>query len=228
MFDSNPIYYRVFGIGESTADIVAKINALGKPGVNACVLFDGEMPTPAKDDQLTIILVDGDNEKAKAVVEMFSESGTLKAIITTGTETYNGSSTANVKSQEMFPTSKAILDILINQQVISLAFHDLFTTLDGNPRFRVIEETGQTKGARVKDAIDKIATRFNPSKEKNLIFAIYCNENSKPGLKMDEMAALPEFISKFPSDVNVIWGFGYDPSIKDDSVRIILLAAGDE
>lgn len=228
MFESNPIYYRVFGIGESTTDTITKINALGKPGVSAKVLADDEMPILTEDDQLAVIIVDGDVEKAKAVACLFSDVDTLTAVITTGNEIYNGFSTAHVERQEMFSTAKAILDILFNHQVISLDFTDFFRTLDGTSCFRVIEETGHTKGARVKDAIDKIAARFQPAKEKNLIFAIYCNENAKPGLKMEEMAALPEFISKFPSDINVIWGFGYDPSIKDDSVRIILLAAGDE
>ena len=228
MFESNPIYYRVLGIGESTTDTITKINALGKPGVSAKVLADGEMPTPTKDDQLAIVIVDGEAEKAKAVVNVFSEVDTLTAVITTGNEIYNGSSTAHVERQEMFSTAKAILDILFNQQVISLDFTDFFRTLDGTSCFRVIEETGHTKGARVKDAIDKIAARFRATKDKNLIFTIYCNENAKSGLKMDEMAALTEFISKLPSDIDVIWGFGYDPSIKDDSVRVILLAAGDE
>lgn len=229
MIEKNPIYYRVLGVGESTAGTINKINELHLDSVAATVVRDEyEYPANSENEKLVIILDDGDADDSQGFAQFYGGDGIPVLVITTGEKNYYWASTTHVKLKDFFMTAKAILDILFNRQVISLSLHDLSTALWGNDYFNIIEATSQTKGARVKNALAQIESQFKPSKEKNLIFAIYCNENSKPGLKMDEMVALHKFISKFPSDINVIWGFGYDPTIKNDSVRVILLAAGDE
>lgn len=234
MFEKNCIHYRVFGVGECTSDAVNKINALNRKSLSAKVVIGDEFPEPKANDLLALILVDGDTENADSLAQLYADSGVFRMIITTGNEVYDTTSATHVETKEdLFKAAKAILDILFNQQIIALGLHDIAEVLSGNGHFRIIEEVGHTKCARVQDAINKIEPKLLPLQddeniERDILIALYTRQDAHPALKITELSALSEFIAKLPSDLNVIWGEGYDNTITDDSVKMILLVAGDK
>ena len=45
---------------------------------------------------------------------------------------------------------------------------------------------------------------------------------------MQEMTALTDFLSKLPESIYVIWAVYPDESIKDEEIKVTILAAGKE
>ena len=57
---------------------------------------------------------------------------------------------------------------------------------------------------------------------------LYFNKEDKQPLVMQEMTALTDFVSELPESIYVIWAVYPDESIKDEEIKVTILAAGKE
>ena len=57
---------------------------------------------------------------------------------------------------------------------------------------------------------------------------VYFNKEGKQLLVMQEMTALTDFLSELPESIDVIWAVYPDESIKDEEIKVSILAAGKE
>lgn len=127
--------------------------------------------------------------------------------------------------------AKSIAEIITIHGLINLDFNDVRTVLkDGGV---AIMSTGYGEGeGRVKKAIDDALNSpllndndvFN-SKKILLSISFHSNEKDCPGLMMDEMNDVNEFMDKFGSNFEIKWGLALDPAL-GDKVKVTILATG--
>ena len=127
--------------------------------------------------------------------------------------------------------AKSIAEIITVHGLINLDFNDVKTVLkDGGV---AIMSTGYGQGeGRVKKAIEDALNSpllndndvFN-SKKILLSITFSSNNDSNPGLTMDEMNDVNDFMSKFSEDFELKWGLALDPDL-EDKVKVTILATG--
>ena len=127
--------------------------------------------------------------------------------------------------------AKSIAEIITVHGLINLDFNDVKTVLkDGGV---AIMSTGYGQGeGRVKKAIDDALNSpllndndvFNS--KKILLSITFSSKNSdNPGLTMDEMNDVNDFMAKFGEDFELKWGLALDSTL-DDKVKVTILATG--
>lgn len=135
---------------------------------------------------------------------------------------------AFAKADDTLTTAaKSIAEIITVHGHVNLDFADVNTTLkDGGV---AIMSSGIGKGddrisEAIKDALHSPLLNNNDifSSKKILINLCFGEENP---LMMEEMNALHDFMSKFSSEIEVIWGTAVDESL-DEEVKVTLLATG--
>ena len=127
--------------------------------------------------------------------------------------------------------AKSIAEIITVHGLINLDFNDVKTVLkDGGV---AIMSTGYGKGeGRVKKAIDDALNSpllndndvFN-SKKILLSITFSSTNTESPGLTMDEMNDVNDFMVKFGEDFELKWGLALDPDL-DNTVKVTILATG--
>ena len=127
--------------------------------------------------------------------------------------------------------AKSIAEIITVHGLINLDFNDVKTVLkDGGV---AIMSTGYGKGeGRVKKAIDDALNSpllndndvFN-SKKILLSITFSSTNTESPGLTMDEMNDVNDFMAKFGEDFELKWGLALDPDL-DNTVKVTILATG--
>ena len=127
--------------------------------------------------------------------------------------------------------AKSIAEIITVHGLINLDFNDVKTVLkDGGV---AIMSTGYGKGeGRVKKAIEDALNSpllndndvFN-SKKILLSITFSSTNTESPGLTMDEMNDVNDFMAKFGEDFELKWGLALDPDL-DNTVKVTILATG--
>ena len=127
--------------------------------------------------------------------------------------------------------AKSIAEIITIHGLINLDFNDVRTVLkDGGV---AIMSTGYGEGeGRVKKAIDDALNSpllndndvFN-SKKILLSIAFASEKKDNPGLTMDEMNDVNDFMLKFGEDFELKWGLALDPEL-GNKVKVTVLATG--
>ena len=126
--------------------------------------------------------------------------------------------------------AKSIAEIITVHGLINLDFNDVKTVLkDGGV---AIMSTGYGEGeGRVKKAIDDALNSpllnnndvFNS--KKILLSITFASEQENPGLTMDEMNDVNDFMLKFGEDFELKWGLAVDKNL-GDKVKVTILATG--
>src|SRR5574344_884295 len=127
--------------------------------------------------------------------------------------------------------AKSIAEIITIHGLINLGFNDVKTVLkDGGV---AIMSTGYGEGeGRVKKAIEDALNSpllndndvFN-SKKILLSIAFASEKKDNPGLTMDEMNDVNDFMEKFGEDFELKWGLAIDPEL-GSRVKVTVLATG--
>ncbi len=127
--------------------------------------------------------------------------------------------------------AKSIAEIITVHGLINLDFNDVKTVLkDGGV---AIMSTGYGEGeGRVKKAIEDALNSpllnendvFN-SKKILLSIAFASEKKDNPGLAMDEMNDVNDFMEKFGDDFELKWGLAIDPEL-GNKVKVTVLATG--
>lgn len=125
--------------------------------------------------------------------------------------------------------ARSISEIITSNGLINLDFNDVDTTLrDGGA---AIISTGYGEGeGRVSIAIrDALNSPLLKNRDimgsKKLLFNIFFDPKSDQPFLMSETTELTEFISSLNTEVDVVWGVGFDETL-GNKVKITILAAG--
>ena len=127
--------------------------------------------------------------------------------------------------------AKSIAEIITVHGIMNLDFNDVKTVLkDGGV---AIMSTGYGEGeGRVKQAIEDalnspLLNDNDVYKSKKILLSINFNTDDKdnPGLTMEEMGDVTEFMDHFSADFELKWGLAIDPEL-DKKVKVTILATG--
>ena len=127
--------------------------------------------------------------------------------------------------------AKSIAEIITVHGIVNLDFNDVKTVLkDGGV---AIMSTGYGEGeGRVKQAIEDalnspLLNDNDVYKAKQILLSINFNSDDKdnPGLTMEEMGDVTEFMNHFSADFELKWGLAIDPEL-DKKVKVTILATG--
>ena len=127
--------------------------------------------------------------------------------------------------------AKSIAEIITVHGIVNLDFNDVKTVLkDGGV---AIMSTGYGEGeGRVKKAIEDalnspLLNDNDVYKAKKILLSINFNSDDKdnPGLTMEEMGDVTEFMNHFSADFELKWGLAIDPEL-DKKVKVTILATG--
>ena len=127
--------------------------------------------------------------------------------------------------------AKSIAEIITVHGIVNLDFNDVKTVLkDGGV---AIMSTGYGEGeGRVKQAIEDalnspLLNDNDVYKAKKILLSINFNSDDKdnPGLTMEGMGDVTEFMNHFSADFELKWGLAIDPEL-DKKVKVTILATG--
>ena len=127
--------------------------------------------------------------------------------------------------------AKSIAEIITVHGIMNLDFNDVKTVLkDGGV---AIMSTGYGEGeGRVKQAIEDalnspLLNDNDVYKSKKILLSINFKSDDKdnPGLTMEEMGDVTEFMNHFSADFELKWGLAIDPEL-DKKVKVTILATG--
>lgn len=125
--------------------------------------------------------------------------------------------------------TKSIAEIITTKGTINLDFRDVSKILK-NGGVAIMSYGIGTGSNRLATAIDKAlhSPLLNDNdiyNSKKILFNIY--HNSQKPLRVGEMEELNKFMNKFKNgEIEVIWGLTRDDNLKDDEVKITVLATG--
>ena len=201
------------GTGTGAAPVIARVSKeLGILTVGIVTIpfkFEG----PRKIDQA----LDGVEEMSKHVDALYPDLAVLDAF--------------GKADDTLSVAAKSIAEIITVHGLINLDFNDVKTVLkDGGV---AIMSTGYGEGeGRVKKAIDDALNSpllndndvFN-SKKILLSIAFASEKKDNPGLTMDEMNDVNDFMEKFGDDFELKWGLAIDPEL-GSRVKVTVLATG--
>ena len=226
-----PTSFRVIGIGEATKEIIETVKSYGYDCVSATVLAEPIESVPTDEDKMVIIGTKDNEDHANSIAKTFHDAGVLTLGLLENADLDCYDSVVSEASYTEYPDLiKSILQPIVTQGMIAYDFSDLQTTLTDSMRF-LIKSVTRCGIDRVAEAIDCIKSTLSPSllnKIERLSIFLYFNRVGKHPLVMQEMTALTDFVSELPEGSYVIWAVYPDESIKDEEIKITILAAGKE
>ena len=226
-----PVSFRVLGIGEAAKGIIEAVNSYGYDCVSATVLTHPFECVPTDEDKMVIIVARDNEDIANGIAKTFHDAGvlTLGLLDNADLDCYD-SVVAEASYTEYPDLIKALLQPIATQGMIAYDFNDLQTTLADANHFFIKSATGHGN-ERVAESIGFIKSTLTSSllnKIERLSIFLYFNKEDKQPLVMQEMTALTDFVSELPESIYVIWAVYPDKSIKDEEIKVTILAAGKE
>lgn len=224
-----PVSFRVLGIGEAAKGIIEAVNSYGYDCVSATVLTHPFECVPTDEDKMVIIVARDNEDIANGIAKTFHDAGvlTLGLLYDADLDCYD-SVVAEASFAEYPDIIKAILQPIVTQGMLAYDFNDLQTTLTDAKHF-LIKSVTRCDKERVAEAIGQIKRVLTSSmlnKFERLSIFLYFNKEGKQPLVVQEVAALSDFISELPASIDVIWAVYPDESIKDEEIKVTILAAG--
>ena len=228
---SLPTSFRVIGIGEATKEVIETVKSYRYDCVSATVLTEPFECIPTDEDKMVIIVAKDNEDHANSIANTFHEAGVLTIGLLDNADLECYDSVVSEASCAEYPDIiRAILQPIVTQGMIAYDFNDLQTTLTDAKHF-LLKSVTRCGNERVAEAIGDIKRALSSSKldkiERLSIF-LYFNKEDKQPLVMQEMTALTDFVSELPESIYVIWAVYPDESIKDEEIKVTILAAGKE
>ena len=226
-----PTSFRVIGIGEATKVIIETVKSYGYDCVSATVLTEPFECVPSDEDKMVIIVAKDNEDHANSIAKTFHEAGvlTIGLLDNADLECYDGV-VVETSCTEYPDLIKALLQPIATQGMIDYDFNDLHTNLANAKHFFIKSATGHGN-ERVAESIGFIKSTLTSSllnKIERLSIFLYFNKEDKQPLVMQEMTALTDFVSELPESIYVIWAVYPDESIKDEEIKVTILATGKE
>lgn len=230
-FANLPTSFHVIGIGEATKEIIETLKSYGYDCVSATVLTEPFECVPTDEDKMVIIVAKDNEDHANSIAKTFHDAGvlTLGLLDNVDLDCYD-SVVSEASCTEPPDLIKAILQPIVTQGLIAYDFNDLQTILADTKHFLIKSATGHGN-ERVTESIGFIKSTLTSSmlnKIEKLSIFLYFNKGGIQPLAMQEMTALNDFLSELPESIYVIWAVYPDESIKDEEIKVTILAAGKE
>ena len=230
-FANLPTSFRIIGIGEATKEIIETIKSYGYDCVSATVLNEPFECVPTDEDKMVIIVAKDSEDHANSIAKTFHEAGvlTIGLLDNADLECYDVV-VVETSCTEYPDLIKALLQPIATQGMIAYDFNDLQTALADAKHF-FIKSATRPGNERVAESIGFIKSTLASSllnKIERLSIFLYFNKEGKQPLVMQEMTALTDFLSELPESIDVIWAVYPDESIKDEEIKVSILAAGKE
>lgn len=230
-FANLPTSFRVIGIGEVTKEIIETVKSYGYDCVSATVLTEPFECVPTDEDKMVIIVAKDSEDHANSIAKTFHDAGVLTLGLLDNADLDCYDSVVSEASCAEYPDIiKAILQPIVTQGMIAYDFNDLQTTLTDAKHF-LIKSVIRSGNERVAESIKYIKQSLTSSiidKIERLSIFLCFNKEGKQPLVVQEVAALSDFISELPASIDVIWAVYPDESIKDEEIKVTILAAGKE
>lgn len=226
-----PTSFRVIGIGEATKEIIETVKSYGYDCVSATVLAEPFECVPTDEDKMVIIVAKDNEDHENSIAKTFHDAGVLTLGLLDNADLDCYDSVVSEASYTEYPDLiKSILQPIVTQGMIAYDFSDLQTTLTDSKRF-LIKSVMRCGKERMTEAIGRVKSSLTSSllnKTERLSIFLYFNKVGKQPLVMQEMAALTDFLSELPESIYVILAVYPDESIKDEEIKVSILAAGKE
>ena len=226
-----PTSFRVIGIGEATKEIIETVKSYGYDCVSATVLTKPFECVPTDEDKMVIIVAKDNEDHANSIAKTFHDAGVLTLGLLDNADLECYDSVVSEASYTEYPDlTKALLQPIATQGMIAYDFNDLRTTLTDAKHFLVksVTRCGKERMAEAIGCIKRSLTSYVLNKIERLSIFLYFNKVGKQPLVMQELAALSDSLSELPESIDVIWAVYPDESIKDEEIKVSILAAGKE
>lgn len=228
-FANLPTSFRIIGIGEATKEIIETVKSYGYDCVSATVLTEPFECVPTDEDKMVIIVAKDNEGHANSIAKTFHDAGVLTLGFLDNADFDCYDSVMSEAPYTEYPNLiKAILQPIVTQGMIAYDFNDVQTTLTDAKHF-LIKSVTRCGKERVAEAIGCIKSSLTTSllnKIERLSIFLYFNKVGKQPLVMQEMAALTDFLSELPESIYVIWAVYSDDIVKDEEIKVTILAAG--
>ena len=223
--------FRVIGIGEATKEIIETVKSYGYDCVSATVLTKPFECVPTDEDKMVIIVAKDNTDHANSIAKTFHDAGVLTIGLLDNADLECYDSVVSEASYTEYPDlTKALLQPIATQGMIAYDFNDLRTTLTDTKHFLVksVTRCGKERMAEAIGCIKRSLTSSVLNKIERLSIFLYFNKVGKQPLVMQELATLSDSLSELPESIDVFWAVYPDESIKDEEIKITILAAGKE
>lgn len=226
-----PTSFRVIGIGEATKEIIEAVNLCGYDCVSATVLNPPFECVPTEEDKLVIIVAKDGAPQANNIAKAFHDAGvlTLGLLDNADLDCYD-SVVTDASAAEYPDLVKAILQPIVDSGIISYDYYDLYTCLSDTKHFLIKSAVGFGNG-RVASALGSIKSALTSSllnKIERISILLYFSKEKKQPLAMQEMKALTDVLKELPASIDAMWAVYPDENIKDDEIKVTIIAAGKE
>lgn len=230
-FANLPTSFRVIGIGEATKEIIETVKSYGYDCVSTTVLTDPFECVPTDEDKMVIIVAKDNEDHANSIAKTFHDAGVLTLGLLDNADFDCYDSVVSEASCAEYPDLiKAILQPIVSNGLMCYDFDDL-RTIFAETKHSLIRSVTRHGNERVAESIEYIKQSLTSSilgKIERLSIFLYFNKEGKQPLVVQEVAALSDFISELPACIDVIWAVYPDESIKDEEIKVTILAAGKE
>lgn len=224
-----PVCFRVFGVGEETAELIDTVNAFGYNRVSASVITSPIECVPTDEDKMVIIVARDNEYKANRVAKIFHDAGilTLGLLHDAESDCYD-SVVYDAVYTDFADIIKTILHPLISSGFICYDFNDLRTTLDDTKH--LLAKSMKVCGKkRIKDAVYSIKKTLAPSMlnaVEHISIFMYFNKDSKHPLMVKELAGLNDLIGELSENIDVIWNVYPDNTLKRSEIAVSVIVTG--
>ncbi len=125
--------------------------------------------------------------------------------------------------------ASSISELITDDGYMNIDFNDIDTTLRNGGAAIISCGYGEGEERVTKAIEDALNSPLLKNRDifgsKKLLFHIFYSRQASNEFKMSEVDQLTSFVNGISSEVDVIWGLGFDESL-DDQVKITILAAG--
>lgn len=125
--------------------------------------------------------------------------------------------------------ARSISELITCNGLINLDFNDVDTTLRDGGAAIISTGYGEGENRVTKAILDALKSPLLKNRDilgsKKLLFNLFFNPKAEETFLMSETREITDFIGSINTDVDVIWGVGFDESL-GNSVKMTVLAAG--
>lgn len=230
--------FRVICVGKEMSGVFRSIISLGLERVSVQTTTQFPDPTPTDENQMVILLSNGNSPQLESIAKSFYQAGVLTVLITTKivemTEVFCDSQTV-VPIESMPFIVKTLLNyLLIDRQLTCFDFNDLCLILHKSSNFKVIEVSSGLQDNRIRDIMSefsKIIGTHDLEHIERLSMIIYINDSlisdrEIQSLKLTDLDTLKDFVREFPDNIDVLWSIGIDDEMQKGEVRLDAIFSG--
>lgn len=226
-----PTAFRVIGFGENAKSAIKHIAVLDYSSVSAEIYHSEVVYTPSENDRMVILLADAISENFKSVAKSFYEAGVLTlGVASTACNIPDDilDSYTILRHDRFLEAVRTLIAPVAEYGPTCYDLNDLRQTLGDMKHFLTATACGRGE-CRIKDAVNSIAEQLsenNIDSVERLSIFLYFNKESESPVRVEEIAALSEYVNTLPESIETIWGALYDNQLKDGEVKISIIAAG--